>query len=156
MKPILNRRAGYEHNLLEKLEAGIVLSGNEIKSIREGKVNLTESFVQIRDGEAVLINAHISPYSKAADPNIDPRRTRKLLLNKREIDYLTGKLSGTNLTIVPTRLIFRHNYAKIEIALASGKKKHDKREVLKRKAIIEESDRVLREDKLKFQKENRR
>jgi SsrA-binding protein len=153
MKQIFNRKAGYNYNLLEKLEAGVVLTGNEIKQVRAGKAALNDSYVLIRDGEPFLINAHIATYEKAAEKTTDTRRERKLLLNKKEIDYLIGKLAGSNLTLVPTRLYFKRNYAKIEVALAQGKKKYDKREAIKRKEAKREAQRLLRSDKLRFQEE---
>src|SRR4030042_994116 len=133
MKPIINRKATFNYHLLEKFEAGIVLNGNEIKSIRSGKISLDEAYVLIHGGEAVLLNAHIAPYEKGTSVPSDPKRDRKLLLQKKELDYLAGKLSGSNLTVVPTRLYFKRNYAKIEVALAAGKKKSHNREKKKKK-----------------------
>ncbi len=156
MKPIVNKKASYNYNLLEKFEAGIVLTGSEIKQIRAGKISLADSYVLIKQGEAFLVSAHINPYEKAAYSASEPKRDRKLLLSKREIDYLVGKLAGSNLTLVPTRLYFKRNYAKIEIALAGGKKKHDKRETIKRKEAKREAQKLLRSDKLKYQEENAR
>jgi SsrA-binding protein len=151
-KPIVNRKASFDYSLGEKFEAGIVLTGDEIKSARVGQISLVDSFVQIREGEAFLLNAHIGVYGKG-EKVTDSRRTRKLLLNKREIDYLNGKVAGSNLTIVPIRLYFKHNYAKMEIALAQGKKKWDKRESLRRKAQERDAESLLRKDKLEYQKE---
>jgi SsrA-binding protein len=150
MKPIFNKKATFNYNLTEKFEAGIILTGEEIKSVREGKAILTEAYVLIREGEAVLVNAYIGPYEKG---NVvgNARGDRKLLLHKKEIDYLLGKLSGANLVVVPTRLYFKRNYAKIEIALASSKRKYDKREALRRKAVQREAESTLREEKLKSQ-----
>jgi len=153
MKPIVNKKASFNYHLLDKLEAGITLSGNEIKAVRAGKVALDDSFVTVRNGEAILANAYIAPYEKAAFERADPRRDRKLLLHKKEIDYLIGKLSGSNLTIVPARLYFKRNYAKLEVALAAGKKKYDKRSAIKKKEQEREAQAVLREEKLKAQKE---
>ena len=152
-KPILNKKASFNYNLLDKFEAGIVLTGNEIKQVRAGKASLADSYVVVRDGEAFLINAYVAPYEKAAETSADPRQSRKLLLNSREINFLIGKLAGSNLTIVPTRLYFRRNYAKIQIALAVGKKKYDKREAIKKKEEKREAERFLRSDKLSYQKE---
>jgi len=152
-KPTLNRKASFDYNLGEKLEAGIVLTGAEIKSVRAGLVSFVDSFIQIRSGEAFLVNTHIGVYQKATK-EADSRRTRKLLLNKREIEYLNGKLAGSSLTLVPLRLYFKQNYAKIEIALASGKKKYDKRQALRKKALDREAENFLRKDKLSYQKES--
>ncbi|HEX7456151.1 MAG TPA: SsrA-binding protein SmpB [Candidatus Nanoarchaeia archaeon] len=149
MKPIINRKASYNFHLLERFEAGVALTGNEIKQIRAGKVALGEAYVLIKEGEAFLVNAHIAPYEKGAYPDQESRRDRKLLMKKKEIDYLIGKLAGSNLTIVPTRLYFRRNYAKIEIALAVGKKKYDKREAIRKKEQQREAQAALREVKLK-------
>jgi SsrA-binding protein len=152
MKQIFNRKATFNYSPAEKFEAGISLTGEEIKAVRENKVDLTDSHVLIRGGEAILVNVYIGPYEKAAAP-ANARSDRKLLLHKREIEYLAGKLSGANLVVVPTRLYFKRNYAKIEIALASPKKKYDKREALKRKALQRDAEAVLRDEKLKHQKE---
>ena len=156
MKPIINKKASFNYNLLEKFEAGVALTGGEIKQIRAGKISLADSYVLVKRGEAFLVSAHIDPYEKATYSSDDPRRDRKLLLNRKEIDYLIGKLAGSNLTLVPTKLFFKHNYAKIEIALASGKKRYDKREAIKRKEAQREAQRLVRADKLKYQKESAR
>ena len=148
MKVISNKKAFFNYQILEKFEAGVVLSGNEIKSIRGGKVSLSDSYVLIREGEAYLENAHIASYEKGVNPE-EPKRSRKLLLHKSEVEYLAGKMSGANLTLVPLRLYFKRNYAKIEVALAKGKKKADKRESLRRKAIERDVEAQLRSDKLK-------
>jgi SsrA-binding protein len=153
MRPIVNKKAPFNYHLLDKIEAGVMLTGGEIKQIRAGKISLADSYVFINKGEAFLVNAYINPYEKATDSLTDPRRSRKLLLNKKEIDFLVGKLSGSNLTVVPTKLYFKRNYAKIEIALAVGKKKHDKREAIKQKEAKKEAARFLRSDKLRYQKE---
>ena len=156
MKQILNKKASYNYNLLEKFEAGIVLSGNEIKELRNGRVSLNDSYVVIREGEAYLINAHISLYEKGTSIASDTRRSRKLLLKKKEIEYLAGKLAGSNLTLVPTRLYFRRGFAKIELALAQGKKKYDKREAIKRREAEKEAQKLLRSEKLAYQKTDSR
>ena len=153
MKPIINKKASFNYHFFEKLEAGITLSGNEIKTVRAGKVSLDDSFVAVRNGEATLVNAYIAPYEKGGDQLAEPRQSRKLLLHKKEIDYLIGKLSGSNLTIVPTKLYFRRNYAKLEVAIAAGKKKYDKRAVIKKREQEREAQAALREEKLKAQKE---
>ena|SRR3972149_11402075 len=152
MRQIENKKAFFNYQILEKFEAGIALSGEEIKSIRVGRVSLADSYVLMKEGEALLVNAHIAPYEKG-DQAAEPKKDRRLLLHKKEIDYLIGKLSGQNLTIVPLRLYFRHSYAKIEIALARGKKKADKRETLKLKAIERDVEAGLRAEKLKAQRQ---
>src|SRR3990172_1019778 len=144
MKSVLNKKASFNYNLLENFEAGVVLTGSEIKQIRAGKVSLEEAFVTIRNGEAFLVNAHIAPYEKAAVESGEPRRSRKLLLRKKEIDYLLGKLAGSNLVVIPTKLYFRRGFAKLQIALAYGKKKYDKREAIKRKEAQREAEKILR------------
>lgn len=127
-----NRKALRDYQILDKIEAGIVLVGTEVKSIREGRVNLRDSFSRIREGEMYLYNMHIGPYSQAASKfSHDPRRTRKLLLHRREIDRLIGKVSEKGLTLIPLRLYFRRGKAKVELALAKGKKLYDKREEIK-------------------------
>ena len=152
MRQVENKKAFFNYQILEKFEAGIALSGEEIKSIREGRVSLADSYAFMKGGEALLVNAHIAPYEKG-DQAAEPKKDRRLLLHKKEIDYLIGKLSGQNLTIVPLRLYFRHSYAKIEIALARGKKKADKRETLKLKAIERDVEAGLRAEKLKAQRQ---
>jgi len=147
MKQIINKKAAFNFHLLEKIEAGVVLTGNEIKSVRAGKVSLADSFALVRDREAVLVNAHIAPYEKGASVPTDPKRDRKLLLRKKEVGYLIGRLAGSNLSLVPTRLYFKHNYAKIEIALARGKKKYDKRAAIKQKEQEREAQAILRAEK---------
>lgn len=155
MKPIINKKASFKFNIIEKFEAGVVLTGNEIKSVRAGKISLDESYVLIHGGEAVLLHAHIAPYEKGTSAPTDPKRDRRLLLNKKELNYLTGKLSGSNLTLIPTRLYFKRNYAKIEVALATGKKKYDKREAIKRREQEKEARAALRKEKLKAQKQRK-
>ena len=155
MKPIVNKKASYNFHIFEKFEAGVVLSGNEIKSVRAGKVALDDSYVLIHDREAVLINAHIAHYEKGVASPDDLKKDRKILLHKKEIDYLVGKLTGTNLVLIPVRLYFKRNYAKIELALAAGKKKYDKRETIKRREAEREAEKLLRSEKLKAQKQSR-
>lgn len=135
MKPIaVNRKAHYDYFLSDKLEAGICLLGSEVKSIREGKVNLKDSFVRIIKGEAFLYHCHISSYSHVqGHMEIDPTRYRKLLLNKEEIARLEAKVSQKGYTIVPLSLYFKKGLVKLEIAIAKGKKQFDKRETIKRR-----------------------
>lgn len=129
-----NRSARYNYEILEKIEAGIDLLGPEVKSVREGQVSLNEAFVHIRDGQVFLINAHIHPYQSSADV-IEPTRSRRLLLHKKEILSLANKAATLGLTIVPVSLYNKGNIFKVEIALARGKNKWDKREAIKRKDL---------------------
>lgn len=130
-----NRKAKHDYFLEERFEAGIALKGSEIKSVRAGRVSLRESYVQVDGEEAWLVNAHIAPYDPASKMNHDPRRRRKLLLHKRQIHKLFDKVTQKGYTIIPTTLYLRSGIAKIEIALAKGKRKYDKRrEIAKRDA----------------------
>lgn len=127
-----NRQARFRYEILETYEAGIELKGTEVKSIREGKVNLQDGYALIRNGEAWLLNVHISPYQSTSDYfNHDPRRTRRLLLHKKEIRKLIGKVEQQGLTLVPLKMYLKRGLVKISIALGKGKKLHDKRESLK-------------------------
>jgi SsrA-binding protein len=139
-----NRQAAFRYNLLERLEAGIVLQGSEVKSLRSGSVQLKDAYAEVRDGEVWLQNMHIAPYEPARD-NHDPERPRKLLLHKREIDRLIGKTAEKGLTIVPTRVYFSGPRAKVELAVASGKQVHDKRRAIKERDVRREIDRALSE-----------
>ena len=123
----LNRKASYNYFFEDLLEAGIVLRGSEIKSIRDGKVNISDSYAVEKNGELILINSHIASYKQASYSNHNPADERKLLLNKREINKLIGKIQRDGLTIVPTKMYFKKGKAKIELAVAKGKKLHDKR-----------------------------
>ena len=123
----LNRKASFNYFFEDLLEAGIVLKGSEIKSIREGKINIADSYAVEKDGELILINSHIASYKQASYSNHNPTDERKLLLNKREINKLIGKMQRDGLTIVPTKMYFKKGKAKIELAVAKGKKLHDKR-----------------------------
>jgi SsrA-binding protein len=126
-----NRKARHDYEILETHEAGLVLRGTEVKSLRGGQVNFKDSYAEIRNGEAWLLGCHISPYSHGTDQNHDPDRTRKLLLHRREINRLLGKVAERGLTLVPLRLYFKEGRAKLEIGLARGKKLHDKRQSLR-------------------------
>jgi SsrA-binding protein len=128
-----NRAASHNYFLMDRFEAGIALRGTEVKSIREGKANLKDAYGIIKDGEAFLLNAHIGPYSHGTGFNHDSLRTRKLLLHKQELLKLTGKTQGKGLTLIPTRLYFRHGRVKCELALAKGKQDWDKRETERRR-----------------------
>lgn len=138
-----NRKAQFEYLLLEKYEAGLVLQGSEIKSIRAGQVSLAQSYVRIDGGEAWLMNAHIAPYDEASRFNHDPLRPRKLLLHKSEIHKLWEKVSQKGVTIVPLRLYLKNGKAKVEIAVARGKKLHDKRETIAKRDQEREIERQI-------------
>jgi SsrA-binding protein len=126
-----NRKAYHDYFIEETLEAGIQLLGTEVKSLREGKVNLKDSYVIIKDSELFLFNCHISPYSHGNIMNHDPLRTRKLLLHKKEIERLKGKIQQKGYTIIPLKIYFKGPYAKVEIGIAKGKKQFEKRETIK-------------------------
>lgn len=139
-----NKDAYHHYFILETFECGIVLSGTEVKSIRAGAANLKDSYCQIKSGEAWVVNAHISPYSHGNRGNLESRRTRKLLLHRREIDRLEGKVQEKGLTLVPTKIYFRNGCAKMEIGLAKAKKLYDKRETELRKTVERETRRILK------------
>jgi SsrA-binding protein len=139
-----NRQAGYRFNLLEKVEAGIVLQGSEVKSLRDGGVQMKDAYAEVRDGEVWLRNMHISPYDPARE-NHEPERPRKLLLHRREIERLVGKTAEKGLTLVPTRIYFNGSRAKVELALAKGKDVHDKRRSIKEREQRREMQRALSE-----------
>lgn len=141
-----NRQASYRYNLLERWECGIVLQGSEVKSLRQGQVQLKDAYASLRDGEVWLHNMHISPYAPAARENHEPERPRKLLMHRREIERMIGTTQEKGLTLVPTRVYFSGPNAKVEIALAKGKDVRDKREDLKRKDQQREMQRALRGD----------
>ena len=128
-----NRKAFHDYLIFDRFDAGIVLTGTEIKSIRQGAFNLKDSFAKIEDGEIFLYNMHISPYEQGNRNNHEPERTRKLLLKKQEIMKMLGKIKKENYTIVPLELYLSHGFAKIEIGLAKGKKLYDKRESITKK-----------------------
>ncbi|MBI3090436.1 MAG: SsrA-binding protein SmpB [Candidatus Tectomicrobia bacterium] len=139
-----NKKARFEYEVIETLEAGLALQGTEVKSLREGRANLADSYAVIEDGEVILLNCHISPYAPGNIHNHNPLRPRKLLLHKREIRRLYGKLAERGLTAVPLRLYFRNGLAKAEIALVRGKKLYDKRETIKRRDAQRDIERVFR------------
>jgi SsrA-binding protein len=138
-----NRKAAHDYNLEERFEAGIVLTGSEIKSIRARQVSLKEAHVQIDSRGVWLVNAHIAPYDPANQFNHDPKRKRKLLLHKREISRLFDQVRQRGYTIIPTRLYLKSGLAKVEIALAKGKRKYDKRRELAKKAADRDIERAL-------------
>jgi SsrA-binding protein len=139
-----NRQAAFRFNLLEKIEAGIVLQGSEVKSLRNGAVQLKDAYAEVSDGEVWLRNMHIAPYDPARE-NHDPERPRKLLLHKREIERLIGKTAEKGLTIVPTRIYFKGPRAKVELAVAKGKDMYDKRRAIKDRDTKREVERALSE-----------
>jgi SsrA-binding protein len=142
-----NRQASFRYNLLERFECGIVLTGTEVKSLREGGVQLKDAYATVRDRELWLIGMYIAPYGPAARENHDPERPRKLLLHRSEIDRLIGRTQERGLTLVPTRVYFSDpgSRAKVEIALARGKDVYDKRESIRKRDTAREVERELRE-----------
>ena len=138
-----NRKASHDYFLHDRLEAGIALKGTEIKSLRAGQVSLREAYVQIEDGEAWLMNAHIAPYDPASHFNHDPKRRRRLLLHRREIIRLEGKVRQRGFTIIPTKVYLKAGRAKVEIALARGKKQYDKRRAIAKRDAEREMERSL-------------
>jgi SsrA-binding protein len=141
-KPVIvaeNRKAGFDYHLLEHFEAGLVLVGTEVKAIREGTVNLRDSYVRIENGEAFLAKVHIGQYSHSGSSSHDPGRTRKLLLNAHELRKLIGKTAEKGFTVVPTRMYIKHGRVKVDIALAKGKQAHDKRETIKKREAVRET-----------------
>jgi len=138
-----NRKARHDYFFEDTFEAGIALTGTEIKSVRAGQVSLRDSFATIKDGEMWLINLHISAYRQASHFNHEPRRPRKLLMHRREINRLTGKLQEKGLTLIPLRLYLKNNLAKVELGLGRGKRQYDKRATLKAKESRREVDRAI-------------
>lgn len=139
-----NKKVYADYFIDETIEAGIVLTGTEVKSLRQGKANLKDSYVIIKDNEAWLLNCHISPYSHGNIFNHDPLRTRKLLLNRKEIERLKGKTQQQGYTLIPLKLYFKGPYVKVEIALARGRKKYEKRDIIKKKEAQREIERALK------------
>jgi SsrA-binding protein len=140
-----NRQAAFRYNLLERWECGLQLQGSEVKSLRDGGVQLKDGYAELRDGEVWLQNVHIAPYKPAAQENHEPERPRKLLMHRKEIERLIGKTAEKGLTLVPTRMYFKGPNAKVEIALARGKDMRDKRHALKDREQRREIDRALSE-----------
>jgi SsrA-binding protein len=142
-----NRRASYRFHLLERFECGIVLTGTEVKSLRDGKAQLKDSYAVLRNGEAWLIGVYIPPYGPASRENHEPERDRKLLLHRRELDRLSGRTHERGLTLVPTRIYFAgpRSRAKVEIALARGKDVHDKRDTIRNREMSRDVQRELRD-----------
>jgi len=140
-----NKKAFHDYHIEERLEAGIALSGTEVKSLREGKANLKESYVHIRGGEAFILNCHISPYSHASSHlRLEPARTRKLLMHKREIEKLGDKVAQKGYTLLPLRLYFKGSRAKLEIGLGKGKRFFEKRDTIKEREARVEIGRALK------------
>ena len=140
-----NRQASFRFDLLDRLECGVVLAGTEVKSLRNGAAQIKDGYAQVRDGELWLHNVHIPPYGPASRENHDPDRPRKLLAHKREIDRLVGQVQERGLTIVPTRIYFSGPRAKVEVALARGKDRFDKRESIKAREQKRDMERALHE-----------
>lgn len=140
-----NRKARHDYHLHDVYEAGLVLTGSEIKSVRAGQVNLREGYVREVDGEMWLFSVHIAPYDQAGMMNHDPRRPRKLLLHRREIDRLSDDAQTKSYTIIPLRLYLRHGRAKVEIALARGKRQYDKRQAIAKRDAQRQIDRAIGE-----------
>ncbi|MGH2997316.1 MAG: SsrA-binding protein SmpB [Gaiellaceae bacterium] len=144
-KPIAeNRRARHDYHLLERFEAGIVLTGTEVKSLREGRVSLQQAYADVRGGEVWLVNASISTYDQGNIANHEPERDRKLLLHRGEISTLIGKVRERGFTLVPTRLYFKDGRAKVELALAKGKERIDKRRDLQKRDADRQIERALK------------
>jgi SsrA-binding protein len=139
-----NRRARHDYHLLERIEAGIVLTGTEVKSLRDGRASLQQAYADLRDGEAWLVGAHISVYEQGNIANHDPDRDRKLLLHKKEAASLAGKVAQRGLTLVPTKLYFKNGRAKVELALARGKEVRDKRRDIARREADRDMERALK------------
>ena len=140
-----NRQASYRYHLLDKWECGLVLTGTEVKSLRDGAAQLKDGYAQITEGELWLFNVHIPPYGPASRDNHDPERPRKLLAHRREIERLIGRVQERGLTLVPTRLYFSGPRAKVEIALARGKDRFDKRQTIKAREQRRDMERALSE-----------
>jgi len=142
-----NRKARHEYEILEQFEAGIVLEGAEVKSLRDGRASFTDTYARVEDGEVWIHGLHISPYENASVDAPDPLRTRKLLLSRREIERLRARTQEGGLTLIPLDIHFRRGYAKLALALARGKKRHDRREDLKKRAMKREVERAVQDAK---------
>jgi SsrA-binding protein len=142
-----NRKAFHDYFIEDTLEAGIALSGTEVKSLREGKANLKDSYVLVKGGEVFLLNCHISPYSHGNIMNHDPVRTRKLLLHRKEIDRMSGKAAAKGYTLIPLKIYFKASFAKVEIGLAKGKRLFEKRDTIKEREAKREIDKAMKNRK---------
>jgi SsrA-binding protein len=140
----VNRKARHDYEILQTYEAGIVLTGTEVKALREGKANLVDSYANLKNGEVWLTGAHISEYSQGNINNHEPTRTRKLLLNAKEIRKLIGKINEKGLTLIPLRLYFKNGRVKVELALAKGKKVYDKRESIAKRDFERQQQRKIK------------
>jgi SsrA-binding protein len=139
-----NKKAYHDYHIEDTIEAGIVLLGTEVKSLREGKVSLKDSYIIIKNGEAFLLNCHISPYSHGNIENHEPLRTRKLLLHKKQIESIYGKFQQKGYTLVPLKIYFKDSFAKVEIGIAKGRKIYEKRDKIKEKEVKREIERVVK------------
>src|SRR5688500_14547380 len=139
-----NKRARHDYHILDTWEAGLVLTGTEVKSLRDGKANLADSYAVVNGGEVFLLNLHIAPYDQGNQFNHEPTRTRKLLLNKKEIRKMIGSVERQGLTLIPLELYFRRGKAKVALALGKGKKLHDKRETARERDAERETARAVR------------
>lgn len=139
-----NRRARHDYEIIDTFEAGIVLQGSEVKSLRDGKANLKDSFAHIKDGEAFLVGCYIAPHSFSRAGGHDPERTRKLLLHRRELDRIAGTLAERGLTLVPLRIYFKDGKAKVELGLAKGRRTVDKRRAIREREQKREMERAMR------------
>ncbi|MCP3962824.1 MAG: SsrA-binding protein SmpB [bacterium] len=144
-----NRRAFHEYHIHERLEAGLVLMGTEVKAARAGKVQLKDGFVEFRDGQAYLMAVHISPYSHGNRENHEPERPRKLLLNRREIDRFAGRSVAKGYTVVPLKVYLKGNHIKVEIGLAQGKKLYDKRQAARERVLDREAAEAMKDANLR-------
>ncbi len=141
---VTNRKAYHDYKIEETYEAGLSLFGTEVKSLRDGQINLVDSFARIEKGEMFLYHCHISPYSHGHCSNHDPTRKRKLLLSRREIERLMGKMQQKGLALIPLKVYFKHGWAKVELALARGKKAYDKRETIAKNTAQREIEKAIR------------
>ena len=139
-----NRKAFHDYSIDDTLEAGIALSGTEVKSLREGKANLKDSYVLVKGGEVFLLNCHISPYSHGNIMNHDPVRTRKLLLHRKEIERMSGKAAAKGYTLIPLKIYFKASFAKVEIGLAKGKRLFEKRDTIKEREAKREIEKAMK------------
>lgn len=142
-----NRKAYHDYFIEDSFESGIILLGTEVKSLRDGRINLKDSYVIIKDAEAFVLNCHISPYSHGNIANHEPLRTRKLLLHKNQIIRLKGKLVQKGYSLIPLKIYFKGSFAKLEIGLAKGKKLYEKREKIKEKEVKREIERAIKTDR---------
>lgn len=143
-----NRKAYHDYTIEETIEAGMQLLGTEVKSLRQGKANLKDSYVIIKDSEVFILNCHISPYSHGNIMNHDPLRTRKLLLHRKEIERLKGKTQQKGYTLIPLKLYFKGPFAKVEVGFAKGKRKYEKRDAIKEREARRAIERVMKSKKL--------